>query len=708
MIKKSTFQRSILAIGIVILLTLTGIFNTFAQQEVIPDQLSLNTVILVMMVGMTGYACAYPLRKKTPLDAMANALVGTLLLAVAWILLVWLYSTIDMRFVFRNLTALNPSPLTFGETVRFVATDTEAIQLNGLVTLVIFCAMMGAVTGFAVLLSLRIQLIIGISAVLTVVLALISTKINGIIALPDALAFIGTFSIAYVISWFLNHNRENGLPQWLLIAMGAVLGAGVAIILLFVGTEEAFARGGILRGIGDAPLIIDMGTRDLAWALMLLLGITGIAGAIAPKAERLSHNTIIYFMLTLALLGLLNSAGRILPLGTAVAMFALLVVGMAITPSLSTQSQTQFATLPRGGRWQSRGTFLFVLAGVVLAAPQFMGVSLANNINLIILYATLGIGLNVMIGYAGLLDLGFVASIAIGAYTVGILTGPNILTCNGVAINPNLITLDEINVLCTGRIDFWGALPFAVIFSALTGALLGVPVLGLRGDYLAIVTLGFGEIINRIIYSDKFKPLMGGAQGLSPIPIPKIFLPIGDEGVTLSFGNATSVFYLYIFGFLLAIFVTYRLSISRQGRSWRAIRADEDVAEAMGIHTIRTKLMAFGVSSAIGGLGGAILAAQLQSVTPENYKLAFSINVLALVIIGGMGSIPGVILGAVVLAGLPELLRELESYRLLAFGGLLVLVMLVKSEGLLPPTPPKLSEQARLLTQIEPQPTGTD
>ncbi|HRF96297.1 MAG TPA: branched-chain amino acid ABC transporter permease, partial [Aggregatilineales bacterium] len=212
----------------------------------------------------------------------------------------------------------------------------------------------------------------------------------------------------------------------------------------------------------------------------------------------------------------------------------------------------------------------------------------------------------------------------------------------------------------------------------------------------------------RIIYSDKFKPLMGGAQGLSPIPVPEIFLPVGNEGVTLTFGNATSVFYLYIFGFLLAIFVTYRLSISRQGRSWRAIRADEDVAEAMGIHTIRTKLMAFGVSSAIGGLGGAILAAQLQSVTPENYKLAFSINVLALVIIGGMGSIPGVILGAVVLAGLPELLRELESYRLLAFGGLLVLVMLVKSEGLLPPTPPKLSEQARLLTQTEPQPTGTD
>ncbi len=713
MIKKSTFQRGILANGIVLLLTLTGIFNTFAKQEVIPEKLSLNTVIIIAMVGITGYACAYPLRKGKPLEPMVNAIFATLWLAVMWVALVWLYSTIDMRFIFQNLTGLNPSPLTFGETVRFVAVEATEIdpllpiEFGGLVKLIIFCAMMGAISGFAVLLSLRLQLIVGVSAVLTVVLSLISTKINGIITLPDALAFVTAFGLAYLVSWFLNNRRTTPLPQWLLMAVGALVGAFVAVGLLFVGTEEAFARGGILRGIGTAPQIIDMGLRGLIGGLFGVFALTGVAGALAPKAERLSHNTSLYFVMMLIVLGLLNTGGRKLPLETALLIFGVLTLGIALIPSLGKKAESQFVQLARGGKLQSRGIFLFVLAGVVLVAPQFMGVSLANNINLIILYAMLGIGLNVMIGYAGLLDLGFVASIAIGAYTVGILTGPNILTCNGVAINPNLITLDEINQLCTGRIDFWGALPIAVILSAVTGMLLGVPVLGLRGDYLAIVTLGFGEIINRIIYSDKFKPLMGGAQGLSPIPVPEIFLPIGgEEGINLVFGNATSVFYLYIFAILIAIFVTYRLSISRQGRSWRAIRADEDVAEAMGIHTVRTKLMAFMVSSAIGGLGGAILAAQLQSVTPENYKLAFSINVLALVIIGGMGSIPGVILGAVVLAGLPELLRELESYRLLAFGGLLVLVMLVKSEGLLPPAPPRLSEQARLLTH--PEPAGTD
>jgi len=720
MVKKSTIQRSILGIGIILILTLTGVFNTFAREMVIPEQLSLNTVIIIGMVGMLGYAVAYPLRQEKPLVVMGNAIVATLVLALVWIVAVWFTTTVDTRFVLQNLTGLNPSPLTFGEAVRFVPTETDAVQLGGLATLIVFCAMMGAVSGFAVLLPLRVQQVLGISAVLTVVLSLVSSQINRIRTFPDAIAFVIPFLVAYEASWLLNRNRVEKLPQWITMAIGFQIGAFVAVVLLFLGNEDAFGRGGSLRGIGTAPQIIDMGMRDLWWALILVLGMAGVAGALAPKAERLAHNVSLYFIAFITILGLLNMAGRNLPLHIPVLIFILLVITVWFAPPLGDRANRQFGELKRTDKWQGRFTFLLVLAGVILIAPQFMGVSLANNVNLIILYATLGIGLNVMIGYAGLLDLGFVASIAIGAYTIGILTGPNILTCDGVAINPNLITLDEINALCTGRIDFWGALPIAVVLSAVTGMLLGVPVLGLRGDYLAIVTLGFGEIVGRIIYSDKFKPLVGGAQGLSPIYPPKIFFPqwesllpmpgmfdaVNGSGVTILFGNAVSMFYLYIFAFLLAIFVTYRLSISRQGRSWRALRADEDVAEAMGIHTIRTKLMAFGVSSAIGGLGGAILVAQLQSVTPENYKLAFSINVLALVIIGGMGSIPGVILGAVVLAGLPELLRQLESYRLLAFGGLLVLVMLVRPEGLLPPKPPKLTEQARLL--VHPEPTGTD
>lgn len=720
MIKKSTIQRGILGIGIILTLTLTGVFNTFAREMVIPGHLSLNTVIIIAMVGMLGYGVAYPLRRQKPLVIMGNAILATLALAVVWIVAVWFTTTVDTRFVLQNLTGLNPSPLTFGEIVRFVPTETGCVQLGGLLTLVVFCAMMGAISGGAVLLPLRIQQIFGISIALTIVLSLLSNQINRIISFPDVMGLVIPFGVAYGVSWLLHRQSRGNISQIMLFAIGFGIGVVVALALLAIGDEAAFSREGILRGLGSAPQIIDMGIRGLWWLLIIVLGLAGVGGALAPRTEHLVHNMSLYFVTLIIILGLLNMGGRNLPLHIPVVIFVLLVITISLAPPLGNVAERQFDQLKQRDRWRGRVAFLVILAGVVLVAPQYMGVSLANNVNLIILYATLGIGLNVMIGFAGLLDLGFVASIAIGAYTIGILTGPNILTCDGVAINPNLITLEEINALCTGRIDFWGALPIAVVVSAVTGMLLGVPVLGLRGDYLAIVTLGFGEIVGRIIYSDRFKPLVGGAQGLSPIYPPKIFFPqwetplpvpsmfsaVNGSGITILFGNAVSMFYLYVIAFLLSIFITHRLSVSRQGRSWRALRADEDVAQAMGIHKVRTKLMAFGVSSAIGGLGGAILAAQLQSVTPENYKLAFSINVLALVIIGGMGSIPGVILGAAVLAGLPELLRQLEGYRLLAFGGLLVLVMLVRPEGLLPPRPPKLSEQARSL--LHPQPTGTD
>ena len=157
MVKKSTIQRSILGIGIILILTLTGVFNTFAREMVIPEQLSLNTVIIIGMVGMLGYAVAYPLRQEKPLVVMGNAIVATLALALVWIVAVWFTTTVDTRFVLQNLTGLNPSPLTFGETVRFVPIETDAVQLGGLATLLVFCAMMGAVSGFAVLLPLRVQ-----------------------------------------------------------------------------------------------------------------------------------------------------------------------------------------------------------------------------------------------------------------------------------------------------------------------------------------------------------------------------------------------------------------------------------------------------------------------------------------------------------------------------------------------------------------------
>ena len=159
-----------------------------------------------------------------------------------------------------------------------------------------------------------------------------------------------------------------------------------------------------------------------------------------------------------------------------------------------------------------------------------------------------------------------------------------------------------------------------------------------------------------------------------------------------SFSTSTNIYYLFLFAVAVTAFVVYRLSKSRTGRAWRAVKADEDVAQAMGIELVRTKLLAFGVSSAFAGLGGAIFGGMLQGIFPNSFTLLVSINVLSLIIIGGMGSISGVFVGAMLLVGLPELLRELESYRMLSFGALLVTVMLIKPEGLIPPKPPRLSE----------------
>ncbi|PJF21051.1 MAG: hypothetical protein CUN56_13065 [Phototrophicales bacterium] len=330
---------------------------------------------------------------------------------------------------------------------------------------------------------------------------------------------------------------------------------------------------------------------------------------------------------------------------------------------------------------------------VLLIAPQFMGLYISNVFNLIALYTIMGIGLNVMVGYAGLLDLGYVASFAIGAYTLGILTKPNILTCGGA----DPATLENALQTCTGVMTFWQAWPICVVFSAVTGMLLGVPVLRLRGDYLAIVTLGFGEITNRIIKADDFKPLFGAASGITRIPSPVIDLTRFDEGWYAQLNNSTSIYYLFLFSVLFAAFVVYRLANSRIGRAWRAVKADENVAQAMGIHLVNTKLLAFGVSSAFAGLGGAVFGASVQGIFPDSFTILVSINVLSLIIIGGMGSIPGVVLGSMILIGLPELLRELDDYRLLSFGVLLVVVMLIKPEGILPPSPPKLAEKEQVI-----------
>jgi branched-chain amino acid transport system permease protein len=243
--------------------------------------------------------------------------------------------------------------------------------------------------------------------------------------------------------------------------------------------------------------------------------------------------------------------------------------------------------------------------------------------------------------------------------------------------------------------SFWVAWVAGVVVAAGLGILLGVPVLTLRGDYLAIVTLGFGEIIRLVVRYDDFKAVFGAAQGIPNVPRPEIDLAWLIPGLKVSFTGEIGIYFLILIAIVVAAVTARRLVDSRTGRGWRAMRADEDVAQMTGINITRAKLLVFGIGASLAGLGGAISAVRLYGVYPDSFTILVSINVLCIIIIGGLGSVPGVILGALVLVGLPEILRELADYRLLAFGVLLVAAMLVRPQGLAPPKPARLAEQAR-------------
>jgi ABC-type branched-subunit amino acid transport system permease subunit len=326
-------------------------------------------------------------------------------------------------------------------------------------------------------------------------------------------------------------------------------------------------------------------------------------------------------------------------------------------------------------RW-SRYTFYGILGALVLALPLVLGQYWNYTLGTIGIYVLLGLGLNIVVGLAGLLDLGYVAFFAIGAYTVALLTAPQ----------PHNL-----------QWNFWVTVPIGIMLAAFAGILLGIPVLRMRGDYLAIVTLGFGQIIAILLKSDLMTPFSGGPKGVSGVGGPTLF---GKPFTDVHF------VYLILLGVLLVMFVTNRLQNSRIGRAWEAMREDENVARANGIDVMRTKLMAFATGAAFAGLGGLLFAARNQFTGPEDHNLMVSINVLALVIVGGMGSIPGVIAGAFVLKGLPEVLRELEDYRVLAFGALLVVMMIWRPAGLMPSSRRKLDIQAESNPPNEPP--GTD
>lgn len=331
--------------------------------------------------------------------------------------------------------------------------------------------------------------------------------------------------------------------------------------------------------------------------------------------------------------------------------------------------------LPRLQGGQQRAAVVILLA-VALVWPFFGSRGYVDVMTLALIYVVLGLGLNIVVGFAGLLDLGYVGFYAVGAYTYALLNQ-------------------------YFGLSFWECVPLSAAAAALFGFLLGFPVLRLRGDYLAIVTLGFGEIIRLLL--NNMTSITGGPDGVSGIPKPSVFglvmarNPLTEGGTTfhqvfgLSYQGGHMVIFLYFLALLMVLFtyfVTSRLLRMPMGRAWEALREDEIACRSLGINPTRVKLSAFTLGAAFAGLAGSFFAARQGLVTPESFTFIESALILAIVVLGGMGSQLGVILAAILLTVLPELARSFAEYRMLIFGLVMVLMMMWRPQGLLPATRP--------------------
>jgi branched-chain amino acid transport system permease protein len=469
---------------------------------------------------------------------------------------------------------------------------------------------------------------------------------------------------------------------------GAIAGAAVAVVAGLVEILGIERVRPVFVNVTDELLEIVLFGQ--AWALgsLILIALLALTGGVAavgstmPARIRRPLVVAIAAVLTMALLH------RIVPtilleldldptwlysrVTLGLTWFgAIVVFVVAAATSIVWSERRRFARArgPSTGvpdtRKLTKTLWLLAIFVVLLALPQLVGSVISEVLGAAAIFVLLGLGLNIVVGYAGLLDLGYVAFFAVGAYFTALLTGADIIAVLGTAEPAFSLNL-----------SFYAAIPIVVLIAAFVGLLIGAPVLRLRGDYLAIVTLGFGEIARVLVTSEWLKPAVGGAQGLRDITSAPL--------LGFTFRRPQNFYYLVLAFCLLAVYVSSRLANSRVGRAWNAMREDEQVADAMGISTVRYKLLAFAIGGAVGSLGGALFVVRLGVAQPGSFEILVSITVLAAIILGGIGSVPGVVVGALVLVGLPGLLSQFEEFRLLIYGAVLVAIMILRPQGIVP------------------------
>ncbi|HEX6305608.1 MAG TPA: hypothetical protein VFZ76_15545 [Anaerolineales bacterium] len=534
-------------------------------------------------------------------------------------------------------------------------------------------------TRFDLRLPLRYGLLAGLIAVSISAIGMVELfgrrqLIGGVLTLGQVILFLAPALFGYVIVEKAPKGRTGSA-----LIYGLLTGIITAIpLIVFVLLASSFNLRQFLVNVSPALinlLTFDQETGQGMLLLFLLSSVIGLVGAGLRLLPDHFRRPILSGMVWTFVIGLFSEilterlraffgtgilrvifSARALRLNIAIIFFVFVTLISALWQQRGDRIRRRYVEMNTSQRRRVNiGAFVLGLF-LLIMLPNLLGTYLSEVINNVLIFALMGLGLNIVVGFAGLLDLGYVAFFAIGAYMMGLLTSEGGLGIAGTS--------------------FWLAIPICVAVSVLAGIMLGIPVLRMRGDYLAIVTLGFGEIIGILARSDLLKPFIGGAQGILQIPKPQIF------GLALI--RPEYLYYVILAACLLAAFVSYRLSEARLGRQWMALREDEDVAEAMGINLVSTKLLAFAIGAAFAGLSGAIFASKLTSIFPHSFNLLISINVLSLIIVGGMGSLPGVVVGALVLIGLPELLREFAEYRNLMYGALLIVMMLARPEGFWP------------------------
>ncbi len=520
--------------------------------------------------------------------------------------------------------------------------------------------------------------------------------IYGVISMGQVIAVAPIVVLAYMVA------RRLPVSRGLTPLIGAVSGlfSGVVLVALVLIGQVLNLRAMLINASPDLYTLL---TFNLGLALGIpaqlvasaLIGALGGAFVLIPPRPR---SALIQAIIGVVLIGLIRDLIITIlqtwgPFGSlfrwmfaasglnlfGVAFLVIVIGGLAYwryVDPLQKKAPVRLQTQQQQ-RWIRWGT-LAVIALLMIFLPRILGLFLSDVLDTVGLFILMGLGLNIVVGFAGLLDLGYVAFFAIGAYTMGVLTSP-----------------ERISTPFT----YWEALPFALLVAVVSGVILGLPVLKMRGDYLAIVTLGFGEIVRLLVLSDWLRPHLGGPEGIQQIAHPIIG--------PFDFGSQQMLYFVIVAFIGIATFIAARLKDSRLGRSWMALREDEDVAKAMGINHVTTKLLAFASGAFFAGLGGTLFAAKLSSAYPQSFQFLVSINVLSLIIIGGMGSIPGVIVGGLALVGLPEILREFADFRYLVYGAVLVGMMLTRPEGLIPEARRELElhEEEAAETSVESEPS---